>query len=183
MIYAGIDYSMTSPAVCVYAGDPKKFSFKKCLNFSLSDHKIKNPTTNLYTFNTHNPFNSQMERFDHLAQWVMGIIGSYQDILVGIEDYAMGAKGKVFHIGECGGILKHTLWKAGIEFQTYPPTVIKKHATGKGNAKKTDMYAQFMNDTKIDLKQLLQPNRLLGSPTTDIIDSYYICSYAIKNNS
>lgn len=181
MTYVGIDFSMTSPAVCVYSGDPNKFSFTKSNHHSLSSHKIKS-SKNIIC-NIPLPFENQMQRFDNLSKWVMSIIGTFSDLTVGLEDYAMGAKGKVFHIGECGGILKHALWQAGIRFETYPPTVIKKFYTGKGNAKKQDMHDRFIEENGIDLKAQLQPKRLLGSPTTDIVDAFAICAYTIKNNS
>ena len=31
--------------------------------------------------------------------------------VISIEDYSMGSRGRVFHIGENAGILKYRLWK------------------------------------------------------------------------
>lgn len=56
------------------------------------------------------------------------------------EGYAMGAKGKVFHLGELGGILR--LWSHRNTTYPYievPPSTLKKYATGNGFADKTEM--------------------------------------------
>ena len=39
MVIAGIDYSMTCPAICVYNGDGITFSFNQCKFYFLTDRK------------------------------------------------------------------------------------------------------------------------------------------------
>ena len=56
-----------------------------------------------------------------------------------IEDYSFGSKGRVFNLAENCGLLKYMLFKKGYRFFTVPPTVVKKFATGKGNANKEAM--------------------------------------------
>jgi Holliday junction resolvasome RuvABC endonuclease subunit len=72
------------------------------------------------------------------------------------------------------------LWQNDITFKTVPPTVVKKFATGKGNSTKDQMLEQFIKDEGIDLKEELQPTRKLGSPTTDLVDAFYICKYFVS---
>jgi hypothetical protein len=49
-------------------------------------------------------------------------------------------------------------------------------ATGKGNADKESMFKSFLHETGVDLQQIITPSKtLLGSPVTDIVDSFYIC--------
>lgn len=58
--------------------------------------------------------------------------------LVVIEGYAMGM-GREAHnhaMGELGGVVRLSLFEAGISFVDVPPAVLKKYATGKGNANK-----------------------------------------------
>lgn len=69
------------------------------------------------------------------------------------------------------------LYKAGYKFFTVPPTVVKKSATGKGNATKEKMYEAFVNETGIDLHNIISPTTKLGSPTTDIVDAWYIARH------
>jgi hypothetical protein len=54
--------------------------------------------------------------------------------------------------------------------------LVKKQATGKGNADKSMMVESFRQETKIDLLAAMTPNRAsVGSPVTDIVDSYFVC--------
>jgi Holliday junction resolvasome RuvABC endonuclease subunit len=100
-----------------------------------------------------------------------------------IEDYSFGSKGRVFNLAENCGILKYMLYKNGYRFFTVPPTVVKKFATGKGNATKEKMYETFVRDTFVDLHSIISPTTKLGSPTTDIVDAWYLARYMIELNS
>jgi crossover junction endodeoxyribonuclease RuvC len=61
--------------------------------------------------------------------------------LVVIEGYAYGAKGKaVINLGELGGVIRLALSDAGRCWVEIPPACVKLFATGKGNAKKDDVY-------------------------------------------
>ena len=69
------------------------------------------------------------------------------------------------------------MWKNKLKFQTYPPTVIKKFATGKGNSNKEKMYEAFVDEllTPSDLKEQLTPKaKKIINPISDIVDSYFI---------
>lgn len=94
-----------------------------------------------------------------------------------IEDYAFGAKGAVFDIGEFVGYIKMNLFEKKIPFRLYDPNSIKKYGTGKGNADKITMYDKFMdyNETKIDIKAMPVPNKGSGvTPTSDVVDAFWI---------
>ena len=72
--------------------------------------------------------------------------------------------------------LKNNLKEAGFKYITIPPTVIKKHATGKGNANKDLMYETFLSETQVDLQSQLSPKSTkISNPVSDIVDAYYIC--------
>ena len=86
-----------------------------------------------------------------------------------IENYAYAATGRVFDIGENTGILKYTLNKSGLMFETVTPQIVKKYATGKGNAKKVDMYDAFVEDTGMELTGIKQ--------WSDISDAYWIAKW------
>jgi Holliday junction resolvasome RuvABC endonuclease subunit len=112
----------------------------------------------------------------------MNIITSNKVEHVYLEDYAFGATGRVFHIAENTGILKYNLWQNDIPIVTIPPTVIKKFATGKGNANKETLQEHFITETGIDIKTQLQLTLKQWNPSSDIIDSYYICKYGVSEN-
>jgi hypothetical protein len=101
---------------------------------------------------------------------------------VALEGYAYSASGRVFHIAENTGILKYKLYHLGVPVTIIPPTEVKKFASGKGNADKTQMYDAFVWETGMHLKAVLAPNRKeIGSPVSDIVDSYYICKKMHEN--
>jgi len=96
---------------------------------------------------------------------------------VAIEDYAFGAKGNTFDIGEFIGQIKMSLFESNFKMRLYDPNSIKKFATGKGNSDKISMYLSFKKDTEVkpDLSSYPVPNKGGGvSPTSDIVDAYYI---------
>ncbi|MGA0152576.1 MAG: hypothetical protein ACO3LG_02925, partial [Ilumatobacteraceae bacterium] len=82
-----------------------------------------------------------------------------------------------FHIAENCGLLKYLLWKEGYKYTTAAPTVIKKYATGKGNADKQKMYEAFYENTQLDLISIFSKTGRLTSPVTDIVDAYYLTCY------
>lgn len=63
--------------------------------------------------------------------------------LVVIEGYAFGVQGQQGHIslGELGGVIRVSLADRNIPFVEVPPACVKLFATGKGNAKKDDVFA------------------------------------------
>jgi len=173
MIYAGIDYSLTSPAITVY-DDAKSFMWDNCYSYFLSDIK---KTHGVYQNVVGTPlplYNSSQERYDSIARWVLDILRSHCVDRVFIEDYSYGSTGRVFHIAENAGVLKQQMWMSEYKFDTIAPTVIKKHATGKGNASKNLMEDAFVRETLVDLRAALNLTEKQSNPISDIIDSYYI---------
>jgi Holliday junction resolvasome RuvABC endonuclease subunit len=176
----GIDYSMTSPAICLFDGEEwsvryltsterhvREYTFETILgkvNVSGDPHKEL--------------WQSQEQRFHNISEWAMACIDDVEAKVV-VEDYAMGAKGKVFHIAENCGLLKYKLWSEGFKFETLAPTALKKFATGKGNADKNSMHTQFVKDTGVDLMKEMTPNaKDCVSPVSDVVDSFYLAKWA-----
>ena len=104
--------------------------------------------------------------------------------MVALEDYAYGAKGRVFHIAENTGILKYKLWQNSIPLDVVQPTKVKKFGTGKGNAGKPEMFQAFVEETGVDLRfHMNDTKKDIGNPISDIVDAYYICKYNYKEIS
>ncbi len=172
----GIDYSLNNPAICV-ADD--SFDFNKCYFYFLT-HKKKDIGKLRYNIigTEHKEYNTPVERFSQIADWSLNIIRSnhsFDNSPVFIEGYSFGSKGQaVFQIAENCGILKYKiLIQPFITYETLVPSVVKKHATGKGNADKQLMYDTFTKETKFDLKKILDMEKL-NNPVTDLVDSFYI---------
>ena len=173
MIVAGIDYSMTSPAIAICrAGYLETPNFHEHFEFhSLCSYRLEDRNNIHFTYAP--KFDHDTRRFNYISDWAIDRLSGVD--AVWMEGYSMGSKGMVYNIGENTGLLKYKImFRLNKEPVITPPSVIKKAATGKGNADKQQMYQAFVEGTGVDLKNLLQPKRLLGSPTTDIIDAYFI---------
>ena len=121
------------------------------------------------------------QRYSSISDWALEVCSGVDE--VALEGYAMGAKGRVFNIAENTGILKWRLWQATTPIEVIPPSVIKKFATGKGNANKEKMHEAFMEETGVDLIKAMTPSkRKVGNPVSDVVDAYYICKYLYYNN-
>lgn len=175
MVVVGIDYSLTCPCVCV----SKDKSFTNSYFYYLTDRKSVMGKFHNILGEPHPDYLTDQERYENNATWVLEILSNFnrEEITIMIEDYSFGSKGKVFNLAENCGILKYLLFKHNYIFHTVPPTVIKKFATGKGNATKEKMYEAFLSDTMVDLHNILLPNAKLASPITDVVDAWYLARY------
>jgi len=69
---------------------------------------------------------------------------------VAIEHYSYASQNSQAHsIGEMGGVMRITLYEAGIPFVEIPPTCRAKFATGKGNAGKPEVVSAISAITGI----------------------------------
>jgi Holliday junction resolvasome RuvABC endonuclease subunit len=172
---AGLDYSMTSPAICLSDFD---FNYEDCIfsylttskKYDVQFNNIKGKFLD-YSYN--------IQRYDLIAIHFLDMMLDYGVKKCYIEGYSMGSKGRVFDIAENTGIFKHSAWRFGIDVITVAPTAIKKFATGKGNANKEKMQDVFINETGVNLKEQLNMTEKQWNPSSDIIDAYYVCKYAI----
>lgn len=177
MNIAGIDYSLRSPAICVFAGDySTQFSFNKCMFYYLTDVK-KHVTTygNNIIGQGFEIFEGDSSRYDSISSWALDKVSVVDHIA--LEGYSFGSKGhRLFQIAENTGVLKYKLYQSGIPVEVLPPSQVKKFATKKGNANKEKMYEAFVEETGVDLAKEMTPlKKDIGNPVSDIIDSYYIC--------
>jgi len=182
LIVAGIDYSMTSPALCVYNTESGEFSFDNCTFYFLTQSK----KYEIDSENIHGmlfEYDNEMQRYDTISSYFLDRIMENEVDKVYMEDYSLGSKGRVFHIAENTGVLKYRMWSFGIPFQTIPPTVIKKFASGKGNANKERMQEVFEEQNEVKLKQIFNMTDKQWNPSSDLIDAYYICKYGLNDNT
>ena len=171
----GIDYSLSSPAICVCRG---AFKFENCKIYYLTNVKKYEGNFGNINGRLHLPYTTEQQRHDQISDWALSII----DTAIGnifIEGYSFGSKGLVFNLAENMGTLKHKLYKLNKRFQSIVPGQIKKNATGKGNADKLKMYEQFKEDTGVELVKEFEQTKL-NNPVTDIVDSYYIAKYGYE---
>lgn len=175
MIFVGIDYSLTSPCVCV---SKNKVFADSYFHFLTDNKRLVGKVGNIFG-DEHDEYLCDQQRYENIAAWVLNIINPIreQDHYILIEDYSFGSKGRVFNLAENCGLLKYMLYKEQFKFFTVPPTVVKKYATGKGNADKQKMYDAFHTMTDIDLIPIFSNTNKLASPVTDIVDAFYLTHY------
>ena len=183
MAIAGIDLSLTSPALCIYEGDGE-FGIDQCIFYYMTDNPKKAISNKYYRGTVAKAHESQPERYENISTWIIQCLMNHSVSRVFLEDYSYGSTGRVFHIAENTGILKYLLFKHKYQLETIPPTVIKKIATGKGNANKELMQSAFIQETNHNIKQMLSMTEKQWNPSSDIIDSYYVCKYgALQYNN
>jgi Holliday junction resolvasome RuvABC endonuclease subunit len=174
----GIDYSTSSPCICVSVKDDYDFYYlsriKKVTGAIEFDHGIMNGDL------MPKEFDSKIEQYAFIANWAMDVLSRYDIDNVWIEDYAFAATGKVFHIGENTGILKYRLMKKEIPYHVVAPTTVKSTTVGKGNASKEDIIENFNRTFDTDIHEVLDTKTL--NPVSDIADSYHICTYGIQQS-
>jgi len=179
---AGIDYSLTSPAICVYKEeeDGGYFDFDRCMfHYLFNSERQRQLATRSGLSNLkaepYPEWKTAEERHEKLTAWAYRIVQGCGEVY--LEGYAYGVTSNRAPIYENTAILKHRMWKNKVPFTMYPPTVIKKFATGKGNANKEQMYDAFVDEllTPTDLKERLTPKaKKVINPISDIVDSYFI---------
>jgi hypothetical protein len=172
--FIGIDYSMTSPAVTIITADSFTSHF-----FAQNKKQEGNAPPHFYSYSYPTHSSLDIDRYSRLTNWVMSLANFTEYDIICIEGYSMGSVGAVFSIAENTAILKNALYLNNIKYHVVAPTTLKKYATGKGNADKLQMYERFTEKTKTDPRKVYASQKAkLGSPFTDIADSYWLADYS-----
>ena len=89
---------------------------------------------------------------------------NFDSVLVLVEGYSFGSRASQAHAaGELGGVIRLGLYEAGISYVDVPPTCLKKFATGKGNASKSEVASALSARTGIVFS---------GKGADDIVDAF-----------
>lgn len=166
-----LDYSMNGPCICILNEDK---TFQNSQFYFLTSTKKYVGKWNNIIGTEHKPYKNSVQRYNDIADFFIKVSQPESDDKFFLEDYALGAKGLVYSIGENGGILKYKLqYERNVKIQVISPTPIKKFLTGSGGASKTNMYDAFKIKTGIDLCKLLDYKPVkIESPVSDITDAY-----------
>jgi Holliday junction resolvasome RuvABC endonuclease subunit len=173
---AGIDWSITCPAMCIGDGEQfviNTFTKKKGVTGEGNIRLDKVPE-----------FKDNQERFNDLATqfWYECVKHGVKTVF--IEDYAFAGNGRITDIAESVGVLKHMLWQQGISIIPVSPSANKLAASGKGNAKKHEMVEAFKKvHPEIDLEKITKANitpSSVPSPIQDIVDAFFLYQYGIS---
>lgn len=119
----------------------------------------------------HGTINSKLTgpaRLLEIKKDIFELLLLYKPKMVAIEGYAYAAANKAHQIGELGGVLRCLLYEKADDWREYPPTVVKKYCTGKGNGKKEDMKLWTYKKWGVEFK------------TNDEVDAYVLAKLAEK---
>ena len=177
--YAAIDYSFTSPGIAIKSGDTYNL-------YNICDVKKAHGTFSVDNFIIQSEpmiddYENNPDRWDQISDWAIGLLKMWDIDHVFLEDYAYGARaGLIFQIAENTGLLKYKMMKEGITFDIIPPKEIKLFATGKGNANKDALLEAFEEENSINIKKLLNLTDKQSTPSSDVIDAYFILKQGLS---
>jgi Holliday junction resolvasome RuvABC endonuclease subunit len=168
---AGIDFSLSCPAMCVHIGDD--WCPENCHFFYLYGVAKWVRCDNKLTSQKFPGFLSHEDRVDWISSWFIDKIKQFNCTDVFIENYSYTSHSSSTHVlAEGCGLLKHKIWKEKLNLHLLPVTGIKKFATGKGNSPKEGMCRAFaLEGLWVDK---ILPCPLGKSPLADLVDAYYI---------
>ena len=98
MTIVGIDYSLSSPAVCICTGE---FKFENCKIYYLTNVKKYEGDYLKGQLNgrLHLPYTSETQRHDQISDWACSLINNITDNIF-IEGYSVGSEGLVCNLAE-----------------------------------------------------------------------------------
>jgi Holliday junction resolvasome RuvABC endonuclease subunit len=180
MKIAGIDYSITSPAM-VIADTDKSLSFDDVEIFCMAPTpKLVGWHGNVRCFEKMK-YTSQEQRINDIADYFIAMMLEHSVERVVMESYSYGSTGLTFNLAENVGVLKNKMWVRGIIRYDIAPQSVKKFFTGSGRADKLKMIEVFyavsgvqrsINDI-IGIKST-KPN---AKPVDDIADAFGMAYY------
>lgn len=178
--YVGIDYSITSPGVVVMRDGVVDFHALTSTKYLQGIAIDPEYTVDVRVYPE---YRTEAERYHRLSEWVSDILVRYNNVeKICLEGYAFASKGRKFSTAENTGVLKHMIYQSfpDIRLETIPPSTVKKHATGKGNAVKDDMYSALVEKTGIDLMCLFghKSKKKVDTPFDDLADAYWLADIA-----
>jgi Holliday junction resolvasome RuvABC endonuclease subunit len=94
-------------------------------------------------------------RLFYIQQQLHRILAEATPDMVALEGYALGGfqkgKSRLADLGELGGVIRLTLWTAGIDYLAIGPTMLKSIIADAGNAKKEAVRVAIRAKFRLDL--------------------------------
>jgi crossover junction endodeoxyribonuclease RuvC len=94
----------------------------------------------------------RIARYSGLIGRIMDWIGPAKPDAIFIEGYSFDSVGSGRFLAEFGGLFRKELLALTDQLWEIPPTMLKKFATGKGNAKKKNVCARLRTLYKVEFK-------------------------------
>ena len=124
---AGIDYSLTSPAICIYTEEINggHFDFDRCTLYYLAhSQKQRQLAAGSGLVNIiaepYPEWKTEEERHDKLSSWAYTLVQGCEEVYLEGYAYATVGKSHVRSVAENTGLLKHKLWKHKLNITNIP---------------------------------------------------------------
>lgn len=93
-----------------------------------------------------------VERLAFIRSALQSALTTYNPWRAALEGYSFDSTGRVFQLGELGGLVQMAFWDAQVPFITVPPASLKKFVTGSGKAEKAQMLKATLDKWHIDFQ-------------------------------
>ena len=93
------------------------------------------------------------QRLAYLANRLTEVLDRYRIDMAAMEGYSYGSSGKVFELGEIGGVVKCLLAQNETTTVIAAPAQVKKFATGKGFGEKEAVQAGILRKWHLNITQ------------------------------
>lgn len=191
MRFVAADWSMSAPSFAIYDTHVGPFTFLNTRHFYLTDtkkHALRLSNLNVYG-DTIPKWETNEQRWDYLSGRLIDGLYAYTEVYGGqadyfaIEGYAFGSHaGSVHQIAENAAVLKHKIYHKQIPIEVINPSTVKKWYSGKGNAKKDELYKVFVEKEHIKLRDYFDLPENAWEPLAGIIDSWILLSILVENH-
>ena len=197
-----IDFSINSPGICLLKdGKPYYISYLKPGTGTKKEQKLQeemnllDDVTLIYQPepNIDKQEMARVMRHRDIAEGICNIIAENtnpeEEYKIFFEGSSYGTSrfgtNSLIDLASASSILKSYLIDRFnvTQLEVFAPTSIKKHA-GKGNMKKMDMWYVYINDTSNiesglwNFCQEFKEDKKIMKPLDDLVDAYFIMSYA-----
>ncbi len=177
--FAGFDYSLVSPALCLIP-ESEDLILENTYFFYITNKKKQAIISQVQGINIFGMYIDQPElqpenRYDTCSEYFIDILANFNIISIGIEDYAFNKhSSSLTKLAENCGILKYQLYKNNYPITRHSPSKIKKFQTGDAKADKQQMIDQMNLDMGINVGVYIFNQLKPLSPVHDLADSLAI---------
>lgn len=194
-LFVGIDLSVRSSGLALYSPSEKKIW---TYFYATRKKDISRTYQSVCSWQGNTAFSteafprqlSDMPLIEKYTQVTSDIIHTIQRhmvdrdaVFIRMEGYAFGARSSSSSkLHEIGGILKYRIHEKGYEMEELPPTSLKKHFTGLGNASKCEMYNRFvelgfpMLMSEFGFTEIDSDKGDIPNPIQDVVDACALVS-------
>lgn len=176
MKIAGLDLSKNSPGCVKLTLDDSTLDITNVEFCGFTSVK-KNESKGINFFRK-DDFNFDQDQFLKLENIIFDFLEDVSHIA--LEDYAYGGSGNITDLAEFCGFVKLKQYSNNKKIRIYDIPSIKMFATTFGNSDKLSMYQAFLKETEMkpDISKMPVVTKGHGvSPTSDIIDAYWISRF------